>query len=208
MAQHCVESPGHQVAKTRCQAAPRYSAMMCHGIVTHCNGLLLYLICWNHGCDSDFQILRSWLIASASALGPVMNNWILWSGDWKLPTIKIPGKFSIARPDLKKSNLLSRAKRLVQDTSYHPPRRRCGQASWFETSTKGSGSSGKSKLVGAWDSDRKSELLRLSTNKMEPWLYECLNTQQQTFMNLWTWNKTQLAMALWMFFLSIVFLHS
>ena len=39
----------------------------------------------------------------------------------------------------------------LQETSYHPPRRRCGQASWFDTSTRGSGSSGKSKLVRAWD---------------------------------------------------------
>eukprot|EP00438_Fugacium_kawagutii_P022031 Skav212843 [mRNA] locus=scaffold325:98454:116739:+ [translate_table: standard] len=36
-----------------------------------------------------------------------------------------------------------------KETSYHPPRRRCGQASWFDTSTKGSGSSGKNKLAGA-----------------------------------------------------------
>lgn len=41
-----------------------------------------------------------------------------------------------------------------QETSYHPPRRRCGQASWFDTSTRGSGSSGKSKLV-PWTSGVK-----------------------------------------------------
>lgn len=41
-----------------------------------------------------------------------------------------------------------------QETSYHPPRRRNGQASWFDTSTRGSGSSGKNKLV-PWTSGVK-----------------------------------------------------
>eukprot|EP00913_Durusdinium_trenchii_P003248 g3004.t1 len=41
-----------------------------------------------------------------------------------------------------------------KETSYHPPRRRNGQASWFDTSTRGSGSSGKNKLV-PWTSGVK-----------------------------------------------------
>lgn len=42
----------------------------------------------------------------------------------------------------------------LQETSYHAPRRRCGQASWFETSSRGLGASGKSKLV-PWTSGVK-----------------------------------------------------
>ncbi|CAJ1416807.1 unnamed protein product [Effrenium voratum] len=40
-----------------------------------------------------------------------------------------------------------------QETSYHPPKRRCGQASWFETSNRNTGT-GKSKLV-PWTSGAK-----------------------------------------------------
>ena len=40
---------------------------------------------------------------------------------------------------------------LSQDASYHPPRRRCGQSSWFETSTR-------SANLGACDAEWKNDM--------------------------------------------------